>query len=135
MSETTENTAQSEEVVTKQNSEELLNIQAAYRQNGKNYLRWSQVVRTSLKGKGKLSHLLGIRPKPGDPRFHAWDEEDSMIMSWLWNSMTPEISDTCMLLPRKRTYGKQFDRHIQRFMMLLSMRLKSRLLPLNKEVA
>ena len=29
MSETTENTAQSEEVVTKQNSEELLNIQAA----------------------------------------------------------------------------------------------------------
>ncbi|RVW23401.1 hypothetical protein CK203_098189 [Vitis vinifera] len=25
-------------------------------------------------------------------------EEDSMIMAWLWNSITPEISDTCMFL-------------------------------------
>ena len=41
---------------------------------------------------------MGTRPKPGDPRFEAWDEEDSMIMAWLWNYMTPEISDTCMFL-------------------------------------
>ena len=37
-------------------------------------------------------------PKPGDPHFEAWDEEDSMIVVWLWNSMTPEISITCMFL-------------------------------------
>ena len=41
---------------------------------------------------------MGIRSKPGDPRFKAWDEEDSIIMAWLWNSMTPEISNTCMFL-------------------------------------
>ena len=41
---------------------------------------------------------MGIRPKPRDPRFEVWDEEDSMIISWLWNSMTLEISDTCMFL-------------------------------------
>ena len=29
-----------------------------------------------LKGKGKLSHLTGTGPKPGDPRFEAWDEKD-----------------------------------------------------------
>ena len=46
-----------------------------------------------LKGKGKISHLMGTGPKPGDPRFEVWDEEDSMIMAWLWNSMTPEIRD------------------------------------------
>ena len=51
-----------------------------------------------LKGKGKISHLMGIEPKPRDPRFDVWNEEDSMIMVWLWNSMTPEISDTCMFL-------------------------------------
>ena len=33
-----------------------------------------------------------------DPKFDAWDEEDSMVMLWLWNSMTPTISDTCMFL-------------------------------------
>ena len=75
---------------------ELQNIQAAYRLNGKNYLKWSQLVHTFLKGRSKLSHLLGTRPKKGHPTFEARDEEDSMVMSWLWNSMLPEISDTIM---------------------------------------
>ena len=100
MSEIVETTAiaQSEETIRPQHSRELQNIQAAYRLNGKNYLKWSQLVRTVLKGKGKISHLMGTRPKLGDPHFEAWDEEDSMIMAWLWNSMIPEISDTCMFL-------------------------------------
>ena len=66
--------------------------------NGKHHLKWSQVVQTFLKGKGKPSHLLGTGPKKGDPKFEAWDEADSMVMSWLWNSMTPEINDTFMFL-------------------------------------
>ncbi|XP_024021990.1 uncharacterized protein LOC112091778 [Morus notabilis] len=31
--------------------------------------------------KGKLNHLLGTGPKQGDPKFDAWDEEDSMIQN------------------------------------------------------
>ena len=88
----------SERVITTHNSGELSNIQTTYRLNGKNYLKWSQLVRTFLKGKGELSHLLGIGPSRGDLRFDVWDEEDSMIMAWLWNSMMLEISDTCMFL-------------------------------------
>ena len=57
-----------------------------------------QLVHTLLKGRGKQSHILGNGPKPGDPKFVAWDEEDSLIMVWLWNSMIPEISDTCLTL-------------------------------------
>ncbi|RVW99623.1 hypothetical protein CK203_021454 [Vitis vinifera] len=94
----TTTTAQLEEIVRSQQSGELQNIQAAYRLDGKNYLKWSQLVRTVLKGKWKISHLMGTGPKLGDPPFEAWDEEDSMIIVWLWNSMTPEISDTCMFL-------------------------------------
>ena len=74
-------TAQSEEIIRPQHSGELHNIQAAYRLNGKNYLKWSQLVRTMLKGKEKISHLMGTRSKLGDPHFEAWDEEDSMIMA------------------------------------------------------
>ncbi|KAK0573778.1 hypothetical protein LWI29_013412 [Acer saccharum] len=51
--------------------------------NDKNYLKWSQFVRAFLKGKGKLSHLLEMGLKPGDSTFAAWDEVDSMVMSWL----------------------------------------------------
>ncbi|KAK8318017.1 hypothetical protein V6Z12_A13G147900 [Gossypium hirsutum] len=74
----------------------LQNIQAAYRLNGKNYQKWSQLVHTFLKGRGKLSHLLRTRPTEGHPKFDAWYEQYFMVMSWLWNSMMPEISDTCM---------------------------------------
>ena len=117
MSENSEITVTSEEVTTTQNMGDLQNIQAAYRLNGTNYLKWSQFVRTFLKGKGKISHLLGTGPKAGDPKFDAWDEEDSMVMSWLWNSMTPTISDTCMFLSTakeiweavRQTYSKARD--------------------------
>ena len=33
-----------------------------------------------------------------DPRFGAWDEANSMIVSWLWNSMQLEINGPYMLL-------------------------------------
>ncbi|RVW46161.1 Retrovirus-related Pol polyprotein from transposon RE1 [Vitis vinifera] len=56
-----------------------------------------EIVRSQQSGNCK-TFRLHIGPKPGDPHFEAWDEEDSMIMAWLWNSMTPEISNTCMFL-------------------------------------
>ncbi|KAJ1440353.1 Serine/threonine-protein kinase, active site [Sesbania bispinosa] len=85
--------------------------------NGRNYLKWAQLVRTVLKGKGKLSHLTESGPKQEDPKFTTWDEEDSLIMAWLWNSMIPEISDTCMFLNSakeiwdavEQTYSKAKD--------------------------
>ncbi|XP_059661691.1 uncharacterized protein LOC132307839 [Cornus florida] len=121
MSATTETSNTSEIPVTGSNgflpTRELQNIQAAYRLNGKNYLKWSQMVRTFLKGRGKLSHLLGNGPEKEDPKFDAWDEQEFMVMSWLWNSMLPEISDTCMFLSTakeiweavKQTYSKVRD--------------------------
>ena len=76
----------------------LTNYPVANRLNEKNYFKWSQIVHTLLKGRGKQSHILGNGLKAGDPKFVAWDEEDSLIMVWLWNSMIPEISDTCLTL-------------------------------------
>lgn len=78
----------------------------------------SQFVRTYLKGKGRLDHILGTEPKEEEPTFEAWDEADYWIMSWLWDSMDPAISgDTCMFLTTAkeiwdsihRTYFKACD--------------------------
>jgi len=80
---------------------ELPIVQATYMLNGKNYLKWSQLIKTFLKGKGKLSHLEGSGPQENDPMYGAWDE-DSLVISWLWNSMNPEISDTVMFLTMAR---------------------------------
>jgi len=78
-------------------SGELQSINAVYRLNGRNYLQWSQIVRMLLKGKGKISHLDGTGLSSDDLKFQAWDE-DSMIMSWLWNSMQLEISRNLVFL-------------------------------------
>ena len=42
---------------------DLPSLQVAYWLNSKNYLKWSQLIRTFLKGKGKLSHLEETGPK------------------------------------------------------------------------
>lgn len=108
---------QNEEANTNHMTGDLQNVRATYRLNEKNYLKWSQFVKTYLKGKGRLSHLLRMGPTPEDPTFNAWDEVDSMIMSWLWDSMDPAISDTCMFLKTakeiwdsiRKTYSKARD--------------------------
>ena len=56
-------------------------------------------------------------PDEKDAKFKSWDEEDSMIMAWLWNSLVPEINDTCMFLKStkeiweavEQTYSKAKD--------------------------
>lgn len=60
---------------------------------------------------------MGTGPSKEDPKFEVWDEQDSMVMSWLWNLMLPEISDTCMFLGTakeiwdaiRQTYSKVHD--------------------------
>lgn len=77
------------------------NIRTVYRLTGRNYLQWSPLVRTVLRCKGKPSHLTGISPKPEDPQFIVCEEEDSMIMSWLWkfnvtsNQWNTNVPENC----------------------------------------
>ena len=112
-----ETTTVNSENQTNQTTGELQNLQVSYRLNGRNYLRWSQIVKTFLKGKGKINHLLGMSPSLDDPKFTLWDEEDSMIISWLWNSMMPEVSGPYMFLNTaneiweavRQTYSKVKD--------------------------
>lgn len=68
-----------EEALTKESQ----NIHPSYRLDEKSYLKWFQLVRIFMNGKGRLNHVLGTKPKSGDPKFDVWDEEASMIMSWL----------------------------------------------------
>ena len=109
--------SQSKEVQQNQAKEELQNFQLSYQLNARNYLQWSQMVKDFVKGKWKLSHLMGIRPAQNDLAFVKWDKEASMIMSWLWNSMLPKASGINMFLTTMReiqeivyqTYSKMQD--------------------------
>uniref|UniRef100_A0A2N9I636 Integrase catalytic domain-containing protein n=1 Tax=Fagus sylvatica TaxID=28930 RepID=A0A2N9I636_FAGSY len=69
--------------------------------DGTNYSAWSQFVELYVTGKGKLGYLTGekIKPAISDPSFSTWVEENAMLMSWLLNSMTPDINASFLRLP------------------------------------
>ena len=69
--------------------------------NGDNFLRWSQSVRMYIRGRGKMGYLTGEKKAPAvdDPNYAIWDAENSMVMTWLVNSMEEEISSNYMCYP------------------------------------
>ncbi|CAH9120755.1 unnamed protein product [Cuscuta epithymum] len=66
--------------------------------NGQNYLQWSQSVRMFICGKSKEDFLsITAAPKEDDPSFKSWKANNNMVMSWLINSMTPDIGENFLL--------------------------------------
>ena len=86
-------------------SGELPGMHVSYKLDDKNYLQWVQLVQTFLKGRGKLGHLTASPPTTTDPAFPAWDIENSLIMSWLWNAMQPEVCKNYMFLDSAKAIG------------------------------
>lgn len=70
----------------------------SFRLNGSNFVRWSQSVQMYIRGRGKLGYLTGDQPQPdpSDPQHAVWDAENSMVMTWLVNSMEEDISSNYM---------------------------------------
>ncbi|KAJ9691385.1 hypothetical protein PVL29_013539 [Vitis rotundifolia] len=70
--------------------------------NGDNFLRWSQSVRMYIRGRGKMGYYLtGEKKAPAvdDPNYAIKDAENSMVMTWLVNSMEEDISSNYMCYP------------------------------------
>ncbi|RVX02081.1 Copia protein [Vitis vinifera] len=67
--------------------------------NGHNYLQWSQSVLLFICGKGNDEYLTGeaAMPETTEPGFRKWKIENSMIMSWLINSMNNDIGEIFLL--------------------------------------
>ncbi|RVW69144.1 hypothetical protein CK203_063084 [Vitis vinifera] len=66
--------------------------------NGQNFIQWAQSVRIFICGKGKEEYLTGaiVQLKEDDPGYRTWKLENSMVMSWLINSMTNDIGENFM---------------------------------------
>ncbi|KAF7808328.1 Cysteine-rich RLK (RECEPTOR-like protein kinase) 8 [Senna tora] len=62
--------------------------------DGKNYWAWSISVMTTLEAKDKVGFVDGSIDPPTDfIEFKKWKMTDSMIKSWMVNSISKEISD------------------------------------------
>ena len=68
--------------------------------NGTNYLSWSKSATLFLKSKGKIGYVNGTITSLSmrDPEFDKWDQENSLVISWLLHSMISEIGEGFMSL-------------------------------------
>jgi uncharacterized membrane protein YgcG len=57
---------------------------------GSNYLQWSRAVLVFLTGRGKESYLTTTKPTDAT-KISKWIKEDAQIMTWLWNSLDPDV--------------------------------------------
>jgi len=62
---------------------------------GPNFQRWSKSVKIALRTKGKLGFLDGscVKPAANSAQLNQWIRCDSMVLSWLLNSMMPELAE------------------------------------------
>ncbi|XP_042053398.1 uncharacterized protein LOC121798426 [Salvia splendens] len=67
---------------------------------GSNYINWSRSVVTALIAKNKLSFVNGSLPRPliDDLLSPSWIRCNSMVISWLRNSVSPQICPSIMYI-------------------------------------
>ena len=67
----------------------------SHKLNGQNYTQWAKSVRIFLQGKGKKEYIIGEakKPKKDEVALKKWKLENSLVMSWLLNTMTTEIGE------------------------------------------
>ncbi|WVZ04365.1 hypothetical protein V8G54_025171, partial [Vigna mungo] len=68
--------------------------------DGTNYQSWSRAIRMVLISKNKMAFLLGTIPVPKveEPIYSAWERCNTLVMSWLLNSVTPSIAQSVIFL-------------------------------------
>ncbi|KAL5572257.1 hypothetical protein UlMin_021854 [Ulmus minor] len=61
---------------------------------GENYASWSHALLIALSVKNKLGFIDGSIPKPqgNDPNLHSWIRNNNIVISWILNSVSKEIS-------------------------------------------
>ncbi|KAK2354629.1 putative mitochondrial protein [Trifolium repens] len=66
--------------------------------SGPNYHSWSRAMTMALRSKNKIHFVNGTLPRPAEEDHDsvAWDRCNTMIMSWLSNSVDPEISQSIL---------------------------------------
>ncbi|XP_073317119.1 uncharacterized protein [Primulina huaijiensis] len=71
---------------------------------GSNYNTWSRSFSMALTAKNKLGFIDGdiIRPHINDMLYGAWNRCNSMVISWILNSVSKEIADSLMYLSTAR---------------------------------
>ncbi|KAL2226638.1 UNVERIFIED_CONTAM: Retrovirus-related Pol polyprotein from transposon RE1 [Sesamum indicum] len=72
---------------------------------GNNYLNWSFRIKRALRAKMKIGFIDGssVKPHASDPHFEQWIRVDSMVTTWILNSISREIVEAFMYTKSSRS--------------------------------
>ncbi|KAL0310000.1 UNVERIFIED_CONTAM: hypothetical protein Sradi_5942300 [Sesamum radiatum] len=61
--------------------------------DGTNYLAWSRAIKLALRGRMKLCFIDGtsLKPDHGHENYDKWIRVDSMVQTWILNSISKNI--------------------------------------------
>ncbi|KAL4340125.1 hypothetical protein GQ457_08G032140 [Hibiscus cannabinus] len=76
-------------------------VVTCYQLTGDNYLEWSQSVKIFLSGRGRLGYVTGTKEQPTSTAatYSTRVQENNQVMSWILNSMAPNIDKNFLLYP------------------------------------
>lgn len=79
---------------------------------GSNYNNWSRCMLTALTAKNKDAFVDGSTPKPDtlDPTYNYWIRCNHIVVSWLRNSVNPEIRSSLLYLESAAQIWKDLHR-------------------------
>lgn len=83
---------------------------------GDNYATWSRSMRIALSVKNKLDFVEGTvisEPDPADPTFRAWLRNNNVVISWILNSVSKEISSSIIYLSTAAEMWKELKERFQ----------------------
>uniref|UniRef100_A0A2C9UW11 Retrotransposon Copia-like N-terminal domain-containing protein n=1 Tax=Manihot esculenta TaxID=3983 RepID=A0A2C9UW11_MANES len=87
---------------------------------GPNYLFWTRSMTIALRAKDKLGFVIGKISKPNSdaPEYKKWITVDSMIISWILNSISRDLSDGFLYAPSAHDLWNDIARDLGKVMVL-----------------
>ncbi|XP_047174734.1 uncharacterized protein LOC124842320 [Vigna umbellata] len=81
--------------------------------NETNYSSWSRNLKRALLSKNKIKFIDGsIKKTPrNDTLFDAWERCDTMVLSWIIKTLSPQITDSVIYVDNAKICGKKLKKY------------------------
>ncbi|WJX75246.1 hydroxyjasmonate sulfotransferase [Trifolium repens] len=73
--------------------------------DGSNYQSWSKAIKRALLAKNKIKFVNGKLPMPSkdDVNFDSWERCNSMVVSWINRTLSPQIASSVVYIDHAKT--------------------------------
>ena len=77
--------------------------------NHRNYTKWSRLMHLAISGRGQLNHIITQPPSLKDPVYNQWARQDSIVISWIIETIDPVLVNQFLHFPTARTLWKGIE--------------------------